>query len=217
MASYGMSPFTEENIPQLVGIKTNIERYFFDAFLKVDNTSKLTITSHPVEEGANIADHAYLEPQTITMEIGMSDACVSYVAGQFQQKYTRSVSAYDTLLKLQAERKPLTVHTRLKTYKNMLIENITAPDDYTTLFGLRVTVTLTEIITAKTQTVTIENKTSAEPQKTGTTKKGTVQPIPKKNISKPVQKKVEEKVDNRTIADTITPNFIRDFIPETWK
>lgn len=171
MASYGMSPFTEENIPQLVGIKTNIERYFFDAFLKVDHTSKLTITSHPVEEGANIADHAYLEPQTITMEIGMSDTCVSYIAGQFQQKYTRSVSAYDTLLKLQAERKPLTVHTRLKTYYNMLIENITAPDDYTTLFGLRVTVTLTEIITAKTQTVVIENKTSAEPQKTGTTKK----------------------------------------------
>jgi len=166
MASYGMSPFTEENIPQLVGIKTNIERYFFDAFLKVDHTSKLTITSHPVEEGANIADHAYLEPQTITMEIGMSDACVSYVAGQFQQKYTRSVSAYDTLLKLQAERKPLTVHTRLKT--------------------------------AKTQTVTIENKTSAEPQKTGTTKKGTVQPIPKKNISKPVQKKVEEKIVNKS-------------------
>lgn len=212
MASYGMSPFTEENIAQLVGIKTNIERYFFDAFLKVDHTSKLTITSHPVEEGANIADHAYLEPQTITMEIGMSDTCVSYVAGQFQQKYTRSVSAYDTLLKLQAERKPLTIHTRLKTYYNMLIENITAPDDYTTLFGLRVTVTLTEIITAKTQTVVIENKTSAEPQKTGTTKKGTVQPIAKKNISQPVQKKVEEKVVNRSVARSFGDWTVNTFL-----
>lgn len=208
MASYGMPPYREEDIPQLVGIKTNIESYFFDAFLKVDHTSKLTMTSHPVEQGANITDHAYLEPQTITMEIGMSDACVSYVSGQFQQKYTRSVSAYDTLLKLQAERQPLTVHTRLKTYKNMLIENITAPDDYTTLFGLRVTVTLTEIITAKTQTVTIENKTSAEPQKTGTTKKGTVQPIPKKNVSKPVQAKVEEKVYNKTILESMFGKYI---------
>ncbi len=213
MASYGVPPYREEDIPQLVGIKTNIEGYFFDAFLKVDHTSKLTITSHPVEEGANIADHAYLEPQTLTMEIGMSDACVSYIFGQFRQKYTRSVSAYDTLLRLQAERTPLTVHTRLKTYKNMLIENITAPDDYTTLFGLRVTVTLTEIITAKTQTVVIENKTSAEPQKTGSTKKGTVQPVPKKNISKPVQKKVEEKVVNKSALERITPDgAFKDFL-----
>lgn len=86
----------------------------------------------------------------------------------------------------------------------MLIENITAPDDYTTLFGLKVTVTLTEIITAKTQTVLIENKTSAEPQKTGTTKKGTVQPVAKQNISKPVQKKVEEKVVHKSILRTLS-------------
>ena len=147
----------------------------------------------------------------------MSESCVSYISGQFQQKYTRSVSAYDTLLKLQAERKPLKVHTRLKTYHNMLIENITTPDDYTTLFGLRATVTLTEIITAKTQTVLIENKTSAEPQKTGTTKKGTVQPVAKQNISKPVQAKVEEKVVNKSIVNTITPNSIKNFIPSSWK
>ena len=42
MASYGMSPFTEENIPQLVGIKTNIERYFFDAFFDGETVILMT-------------------------------------------------------------------------------------------------------------------------------------------------------------------------------
>ncbi len=78
----------------------------------------------------------------------------------------------------------------------MLIENITAPDDYTTLFALKATVTLTEIITAKTQAVLIE--------KTGTTKKGTIQPIPKKNVSKPVQAKVEEKVINKSTLKVLS-------------
>ena len=100
----------------------------------------------------------------------------------------------------------------------MLIENITAPDDYTTLFGLRVTVTLTEIITAKTQTVVIENKTSAEPQKTGTTKKGTVQSITKKNIPQPVQKKVEEKIVNKSNlrrgADWGVSTFLKHYLKE---
>ena len=78
---------------QLIGIKTNIGGFFFDAFLKIDHNSRLKITDHPVEEGANIADHAYVEPQSLTMEVGMSDVCNSLIEGQFQQKYTRSVSA----------------------------------------------------------------------------------------------------------------------------
>jgi len=164
-------------VSQLIGIKTNIGGYFFDAFLKLDHSSKLKITEHPVEEGANIADHAYVEPQSLTIEIGMSDACTGLVDGQFEQKYTRSVSAFDTLKTLQEQRIPLKVHTRLKTYENMLIETITVPDDYMTLYGLRATIGLREIIVAKTNTVTMPNRTSSAPQKTGETQKGTVQPI----------------------------------------
>lgn len=176
MAVYGVSPFTDNDIPQLIGIKTNIGGYFFDAVLKVDHESKLTITSHPVETGANIADHAYLEPESISIDIGMSDTCASYINGQFEQKYTRSVSAFDTLKQLQKDRVPLSVHTRLKTYQNMLIENIIVPDDYTSLFALKATVTLTEIITVNTNTVYVDNVSSKRPQTTGKTNKGTVQP-----------------------------------------
>ncbi len=176
MAVYGISPYSEADKPQLIGVKTNIGGYFFDAVLKVDHNSSLKITSHPIETGGNISDHAYMEPQSISMEIGMSDACVSYIDGQFEQRYTRSVSAYDTLKQLQRDRVKVDVLTRLELYKNMMIENITVSDDYTSLFGLRATVMLTEIIMAKTKTVIIENVASKSPQITGSTNKGTVQP-----------------------------------------
>jgi len=176
MAVYGVSPNRQEDMQQLIQVKTNIGGYFFDAFLKLDHSSKLRITEHQVEEGSNIADHSYLEPLTLSLEIGMSDACVSFVEGQFEQRFTRSVSAYDTLITLQKNRIPLNIHTRLKTYKNMLIEVITVPDDYTTLNGLRATVILRELIVVKTNTVSLPCRTSTSPQKTGETNRGTVQP-----------------------------------------
>jgi len=178
MAVYENSPYGDADIPQLIGVKTNIGGYFFDAFLKVDHNSSLRITDHPVEEGANITDHAYVEPKTLTMEIGMSDACISFINGQFTEKYTRSVSAFDVLVNLQEQRIPLKVHTRLKTYENMLIETITVPDDYMTQYGLRATVGLRQIIVVKTETVVIPNRVSKKPHKTGETNRGTVQPIP---------------------------------------
>ena len=59
----------------------------------------------------------------------------------------------------------------------MLIETITVPDDYKTLYGLRATIGLREIIVARTSTVALPNRTSIAPQKTGETQIGTVQPI----------------------------------------
>ena len=175
MAVYGVPAFTENNVPELIGIKSNIGGFFFDAILRTSHTSKLKITEHPVEEGAAITDHSFVEPQAITIEVGMSDACKSFVDGQFNQSYTRSVSAFDTLKKLQEQRIPLTVHTRLCTYNNMLVETITVPDDYTSLYGLKATVGLREIIVVSTRSVSLPNRTSRSPHKTGETKGGQVQ------------------------------------------
>jgi hypothetical protein len=77
---------------------------------------------------------------------------------------------------LQAERRPLTINTKLAKYENMLIENITAPDDFTTMNGLRATVFFREIIIVSTDTVTLPDRTSADPHKTGNTNAGAVQP-----------------------------------------
>ena len=159
---------------QTVGIRTRIGGLYFQAILKEDHNSKLRITEHPVETGANIADHAFLEPQSLSIEIGMSDAA-AYLSSSFIGENC-SVDAFTTLKKMQASRQPLTVITRLATYQNMLIETLTSPVDFKNFRGMRATVGLREIITAATATVVMPDRASAAPQKTGETHKGTLQP-----------------------------------------
>jgi len=174
---YNQSPFTQDDIPQLIGIRTHIGGFFFDAYLKLDHERSLTITEHPVEEGASITDHAFVNPKGLSIEVGMSDVCVSLVEGQFAQRFSRSVSAYDTLERLLEERIPISLHTKLATYHNMLIENLTAPDDYQTRNGLRATAFFREVIVVRTDTATLPNRTSRAPHATGATNRGEVQPV----------------------------------------
>ena len=144
-----------DDVDKLAYIKTNIGGFFFDAVIREEHTTKIKMTEHPVQTGANIVDHAYMEPATLTMEIAMSDCMATMVAGQFTDKSTKSVSAYQTLLSLQQSRLPFQVHTRLNLYKNMLIEEISAPDDFKTQFGMRCTVTLKEIFVVEVSTTTV--------------------------------------------------------------
>lgn len=173
MPSNPILDLNSQPIASLVYLKTNIGGWFFDAFLRSTHTSRLTITEHPVQTGAALTDHAFLQPKELTMEIGMSDVATGLVPGQFTGGWSRSVQAFKVLQELQALRVPLQVHTRLGLYQNMLIEEISAPDDFTTLYGLRCTVTLREIIVAQVRTV----KISAKPAVTNQANRGKLEPI----------------------------------------
>ncbi|WP_203421490.1 phage baseplate protein [Brevibacillus borstelensis] len=173
MPSNPILDLNSQPIASLVYLKTNIGGWFFDAFLRSTHTSRLTITEHPVQTGAAVTDHAFLQPKELTMEIGMSDVATGLVPGQFTGGWSRSVQAFKVLQELQALRVPLQVHTRLGLYQNMLIEEISAPDDFTTLYGLRCTVTLREIIVAQVRTV----KISAKPAVTNQANRGKLEPI----------------------------------------
>lgn len=160
---------------ELVYCKTNIGGLFFDAVLNVSTEHAATITSHPVQSGANISDHMYLEPVIISMEIGMSDAMASMVRGQWSGAYTKSVSAYRRLCELQALRIPFTVMTRLNQYQNMVIKSISVNDDVSTLYGLRATVALQQILMAQA----VSEKVSARGWISGGgANRGEVQPTP---------------------------------------
>jgi hypothetical protein len=158
-------------IRSLIYIKTNIGGWYMDAFLRMTHTSRLKITSHPTQLGAMVSDHAYLEPRELVMEIGMSDAARSIIPGQFNGGWSRSVQAFRVLKALQAARVPFQVHTKLGIYQNMLIETLSAPDDYKTLLGLRCTVTMRELLVAQVKTV----KISARPAVTDSANMGTVE------------------------------------------
>lgn len=150
--------------------------YVFDAFFNINHESNLTITEHPVQIGANVSDHAYMEAQKVTFEIGMSDVMkdisATAVATFNGTSSSRSVNAYKILKKLQSDRIPINAITRLGTYKNMLVETVAAPDDKTTLYALKATVVLKEIFVVNVTTV----KISARPQKSESSNEGDQKP-----------------------------------------
>ena len=141
----------------LLYCKTNIGGYFFDGFMQVEHNIELQTTSNPVETGASVVDHAYVKPAELVMKVMMSDVHQSLVPGQFTGASFRSVNAWQVLRKLQSDRIPMSVFTRLGLYTNMLITKLTTSDTSETFRALSAEVTLREIPVARIKTVKISS------------------------------------------------------------
>ena len=141
----------------LLYCKTNIGGYFFDGFMQVEHNIELQTTSNPVETGASVVDHAYVKPAELVMKVMMSDVHQSLVPGQFTGASFRSVNAWQVLRKLQSDRIPMSVLTRLGLYTNMLITKLTTSDTSETFRALSAEVTLREIPVARIKTVKISS------------------------------------------------------------
>lgn len=158
-----------KQLSELLYIKTSIGGYFFDAVFRTELSTNLTITNHPVQGGANISDHCYMEPIRITVELGVSDVGTSLISGQFASAASRAQAAFDALLKMQTDRNPVVVSTKFRTYDNMLIESIGVPEEVKTFSGMRAVVSLKQIIVVDVAKV---NKVSARSQVTNSTSGG---------------------------------------------
>ena len=156
--------------------------YVFDAVLDLEHEQRLEATHHPIQTGADINTHAYLQPARLTLYVLMSDAVAQYGCSTkpgsgvalFTGSSSKSVSAYQTVLSIQSARQPLTVVTRLRTYTNMIITSVAPREDSKTITGLRMRVEFTQIITAAVSTVPV----SARPADTDTNTLGQVSPTP---------------------------------------
>lgn len=172
----GYRPFQWMMLPrseqELVFVKFNIDGWFFDATLSENHESTLEITQNPVQGGASLTDHAYAKPKSINLSIMVSDCMTSIIEGQFSSGPTKSKQAFQVLHELQAKRVPLSVCTRLTTYTNMLIENISIRDDNSTHFCLKADVTMKEVLLPTLSTTTV----SARDWTTGSSNSGEVQP-----------------------------------------
>ncbi len=161
-------------------IDQNGNIYVFDAVFNLQHDLEMTLTQNPVLTGTNIVDHAYMQPQTVTMEIGMSDTMDSFAPGMWNTAGSKSVNAYQKLKYLAVSRSVFVIHTRLGTYRQMLISHISAPDDVSTLFALKATVTFQQLIMASVSTQLLpQNSTRPESvaqSNYGSTSAGSVSP-----------------------------------------
>lgn len=148
--------------------------FVFDAVFSTDHSANLTVTQHPVQSGASISDHAYMEPDGVSIEIGMTDVASDTASAGT----SRSVNAYTQLRAIMEQREPVTLITRLKTYQNMIITSMSAPDDFKTMHALRVSVYFQQINIVSVSTIAVQetvtgSKSSASGSGGSTSKKNT--------------------------------------------
>lgn len=174
---------------------------YFDGIMQTEHVSRIKPTQYPVQTGVQMTDHAIVEPSEVTIDVMMSDAETNtyistnktlnmyYQLVQNLKMYNnfsamcaqpaqitgdgRAAQAWLTLKRLQISRVPITVETRLQTYVNMVIEELSAPDDVKSLNAFRCTVRLREIFFAEAA----ETQTSARAAATKDATNGGQQPV----------------------------------------
>jgi len=109
-----------------------------EVILKESHSSALGITELPIETGAKITDHAYVEPKKLELEFADCDAADTYME----------------LVRFQEKREPFDILTGLFKYESMLIKDLRAEREQTTSRILKGSALLQEVIlvsTAKSQ------------------------------------------------------------------
>lgn len=158
--------------------------------IEESHTDELVITDHPIEQGANVTDHAYKRPAEVTVRCGWSNSGTQSIAQEVDSflsllegnglgaaGYVQSI--YAQLLTLQESRIPFDIVTGKRKYRNMLIRSISASTDEKSEHSLFVTVVCREIITVQTYIVLVPAREVQQfPQQTAQTENlGTKQPI----------------------------------------
>lgn len=133
----------------------------FNATVTIEEIAvdELEITKHPVQQGAEITDHAFKKPTTITMSV------------QFGGLFNPVEETYQNFLDLQETLVPFTVITKKRTYPNMLIASMVETTDADSENILNLQLELQEIIITNIVTTTIvpERSKQANPGATGAT------------------------------------------------
>lgn len=158
-----MANFLSEPI-SIFGINPRRAIGEFTGFITFDETGtdKVTLTKHPVQQGATISDHAYKEPTLLTMTI-------QYRAGFFSDSLS---DKYEEFLELQNTREPLTVYTGKRTYINMVLISVGNTTNKETENVLRLNLSFEEVILVEVTPTTVPARSrQRSPGVTGATEK----------------------------------------------
>lgn len=153
--------------------QAKIDTIELDAAISESHTGEVEVTEHPVEQGANVSDHARRKPETLSIEGVVSNTPISRkqnkraIQSQGKQFTTTAEadtvqgqpgmaeSAYTKLLFLKDNAKLITVVTKLRTYSNMVLKHLNVPRDARTGEVLRFTAQFLEIKIVQNRTVVL--------------------------------------------------------------
>lgn len=179
------SGLTADNTPLSTDVTANkaIIRGFggftAEVVVKESHHDEMTITSHPVEKGAAISDHAFANPAQLTLVAGWS-ARFEALRGQAAGIGLTLNDLYASLLAAQKAATLMEVQTGKRLYHNMLIRSLAIETDQTTENALMVTIQLQEVILVETKQTTLPPSANRKNPKStnGVTNTGTKRAIP---------------------------------------
>jgi hypothetical protein len=170
-------------IPLLGGIAV-------ECWLAEEHTRELEVTENPVEIGAPIVDHAFVKPQELVVEFGVSNTPLGFISDDFGERGTDRIGfARDLLFDLQSNKALLVVETLTGgNYARMLLQKITWRTDKKTVNAVRFSIKLKELIlssTAETQYTALPAEAKTKKKIAKAKKKGEK---PAKELSKSSEK-----------------------------
>ena len=130
-------------------------KYFTDCTVSIDHNFRNTITSYPIEEGANVSDHTTTNNNVFTV----SGVFTPYSFNRYPEdtlSYDDRVNdAYQFLMKLRNNREVFTLVSKYDVYPDCVVSNLSIPvtpdDGGTLIFEMEIT----QIRRAKVESVGI--------------------------------------------------------------
>lgn len=143
--------------------KAKIGSITIDASVQENHVSTCDLTENPVEDGATITDHVQMKPAELTIDGVISNTPISFavldnIRGLIDTvtsilgKTSRSIEAYNELLRLQKSRVPFKVVTGLKVYTDMILTSLSVPRTAATGNAIHFSAVMKQIIIAKSET-----------------------------------------------------------------
>lgn len=181
-------------------LNTILGNIAFDAVLSEIIDASSTVTSNPIETGAEVNDHIYANPKTYTLQAGVTNTPLRvlnsdiFSAGNLlgdSRGAGRRVSAWEVLNQIHEAGEPFVVQAGLETLPNMVIVGLSAPNDAFTSGSLIFSATLVQITVVSLLEGTLPadmlKSIQTKAQATSNKAKGKVSKIPKENKSLALQ------------------------------
>ena len=146
-----------------------------DVTISEEHSDSVTITKHPVDTGANIADHAYVNPATIRCTFGWSDSSrlINSILDFSIFKGLKSTQdVYEALQSLLKARKPFALRTGKRYYPQVVLTELRTTTTQDTESCLLVDCVFEEILIARVQTVTLAPEYQKNASKTASVTNG---------------------------------------------
>lgn len=144
-----------------------------DVAISEMHSDEVTVTTHPVDTGAQISDHAIRQPAVVICTFGWSNSSRlinSVLDGSIFKGLETVKDVYQKLLEIKDSRQPVKLSTAKRVYDTVLITKIETTTTVDTENAAVIEVTFEEILTANARTETLEAIKQKNPEQTASVK-----------------------------------------------